>query len=167
MKTTTEKKAETTIEGWENIISYLRKKAWCKTVIAVECSAGEDNEKLTQELKKFDPILFINTHELFISPDKLKSPDVKSITDYFDFEKLQMARTAIDNADDNVIILGYGAHLVTDEDILIYVDSPATETGSTPETNILEEHKNQFAPYINYRIEDNGSGEYKMIKQQK
>ncbi|NDV70221.1 hypothetical protein [Dysgonomonas sp. 25] len=159
MKTTTNK-AIAPVEGWDNIIAYLRKKTLCKTVIAVECAMGADCDELTKEFEKLDPILFINTRELFVSPE---SPDIsaaKSITNYFDFEKLQLARTAIDNADDNVIVLGCGAHLVSDEDILIYVDS-----ASAAENKIFDDHKKHFFPYVNYLIESDGAGGYKMTKQ--
>lgn len=185
-------------EGWDNIISFLRKRTLCKSIVAVDCYIGVDYEKIKKHIAKIDPILFVDTKDLFVSEDKINDlvekhvADISlsnvSLSDYFDFEKLQKARNAIDRADDNVVIFGSGAHLVSSNDILIYVDlshkdlvnrisnreidSFTIHNGNTSEQYkkrllsdliILDQHKEMIIPYVDYWIDTLDSENPKMI----
>lgn len=185
-------------KGWDNIISFLRKRTLCKSIVAIDCYIGIDYENIKKHIAKIDPILFIDTKDLFISEDKINdlvekhTSDISlsniSLSDYFDFEKLQKARNAIDRADDNVVIFGSGAHLVSSNDILIYVDSShkylvnrinnhengtfTIHSGNTSEQYkkkllsdliILDQHKKMIIPYVDYWIDTLDSENSKMI----
>jgi len=147
------------LEEWDNIITYLRKKTLCKTIIAIECNFSVHYEELKEKFLEIDPILVVDTRELFLSQDEIGKLDVKSISDYFDFHKLQKAREAIDSADDNVIVIGCGAHLVSEDDILIYTD---LESGEKQSENIyfnnielLDLYRKSIVPYIDYWLDAN------------
>lgn len=131
----------TLIKGWKNIIDKLSSESSFNT-IAVDCYTGVYFDRLLTEFTKIPHSSVINTNELFKAEEEILTmtkPFVKedvlfgyftnlSLSDFFDESKLAETRENIkERKDDKVILVGYGASLVTQADVIIYADMPRWE----------------------------------------
>nr|WP_221412238.1 class I mannose-6-phosphate isomerase [Dysgonomonas sp. 25] len=190
--------------GWENIISTITKATSCKSIIAIDCYTGIHYDELKTQFSTINPVLFIDTKDLFIPQKEVEALTKRFMTDdvlfgymsnvslseYFDSDKLEAARKAIAQADDHVVIFGHGAHLVADNDILIYADMPRWEIqqrmrrrqvqglgidnsqeafsfqykrGLFNDWRCMDKHKRNIYPYVDYWLDSVVPNEPKMI----
>ena len=107
-----------------------------RKVLAVELYAGVREDEVINELKSLSPTLLINTRDLMKPENEIKemtgrfmTEDVLfgyvtnlSLKDYFDADKLDVARKLVATGD-RVIVVGSGAAMVAPaEATLVYVD---------------------------------------------
>lgn len=130
------------LKGWENIIKEIAPSTNNK-IICIECYTGVYYERLIEKIKKIPHVLFIDASQLFKSENEILSitenftrEDVLfgylsnlSINDYFDKEKMAVARQELKEAQKkgNVILFGCGSSCITQPDLLIYADMPRWE----------------------------------------
>lgn len=116
-----------------------------------------------------------------------------SLSEYFDVEKLNAAKQAIKNTNGSVLVFGYGAQLVAACDILIYADMPRWEIqqrmrrqevkglgidnskepfsiqykrGLFNDWRVLDKHKREIYPNVDYWLDTVVADEPKMIDKQ-
>ncbi len=128
------------VEGCHNI-SGLLSELLSKNVLIVDTYTGVDCNQIKSFLQKLGSHLLIDTADLFEEEKELKqktqvfmSEDslfgyVSNLTieDYFNSEKLNLARIEIADSKSGVIIFGPGASLVSDSGVMIYADMPRWE----------------------------------------
>lgn len=125
--------------GWESIAALLKEKAG---LLVVECYPGVDERLIACELERMEPDLLIETRGLLKSEheiEELVRPFLGgsdpvfgflcdlNLPDFFDLEKLALARQAAAEAKGRVVIVGVGAsllHSLNKEkgDTLVYAD---------------------------------------------
>lgn len=146
MRSTYKKQPSIEINGfiateWHKIVSVLKHCYTDNNIIAVDCYTGIHYEELKSNLIQLVPDLLIETEDLFISEadvavltKRFMTDDVLfgyisnvSLLEYFDTGKLNAAKKKIEKTKGNVLILGYGAQLVANCDVLIYADMPRWE----------------------------------------
>src|SRR5690606_5761889 len=129
------------VEGWNAIISVLTKQCNNNCVIVVDYYTGVNQAELEAQIIQLKPDLVIRTKDLFITEPEVIALTSRFMTDdtlfgyisnialeeYFDVEKLASARKAIAESKGRILVLGEGAQLVVDADILVYVDMPRWE----------------------------------------
>ncbi|PRD52042.1 class I mannose-6-phosphate isomerase [Sphingobacterium gobiense] len=129
------------VKGWDAIIAVLTKQSNSEGVIVIDCYTGTSQEELEMQLVQLKPDIFLQTSDLFISEsevaaltDRFMTEDTLfgynsniTLDEYFDEKKLKSAREAIAASNGRVIVLGPGAQLVVDADILVYADMPRWE----------------------------------------
>ena len=135
--------ASACVIGWNAIGEMLRKEvAKCnlsKTVIVVECYPGVHEEEVLRELQShLQPALGLRAAEAMSSPEKIDSLVAPflggndpvfgflsglTLPEFFDVEKLRQLRQCVGGvAAGVVLIVGCGASLISDGDILVYAD---------------------------------------------
>ena len=127
----------TIIEGWHDIRAVLAERLKSASILAVDLYMGVHEEELTNELKCLLPALLIDTRELMKPECEVKAMTERFMTedvlfgyvsnvtmnDYFDPEKLKVARKQVAEANGTVIVMGAGAALVTPAgSTIVYVD---------------------------------------------
>lgn len=129
------------VEGWNAIISVLKKHSTDKNTVVIDCYTGVSHEELQTQITQLESDLFIHTKDLFIPESdatvltaRFMTDDVLfgynsniSLVEYFDSKKLKAAQQAIQEAEGRVVVFGYGAQLVANADTLIYADMPRWE----------------------------------------
>lgn len=125
------------IRGWAGITALLAKSLEGNRVLAVDFYAGVHEEEVAGALESLPATLFINTRDLMkpeadvrAMTERFMTDDVLfgyvtnlSITDYFDPEKLSLARRQAAESRGKVVIVGTGAAMVAPADaVLAYVD---------------------------------------------
>ena len=129
------------VTGWDNIISIIEKPKSSNRIITIDCYTGIYYEELKSQFIKIKAELFIDAKELFISESEIEALTKRFITDdvlfgymsnitlpeYFDPQKLVVARNTICKTKGTVVIFGYGAALVANSNLLIYADMPRWE----------------------------------------
>lgn len=126
----------TILRGWNDIYTLLMGCFESRKVLAVELYAGVREDEVINELKSLSPTLLINTRDLMKPENEIKemtgrfmTEDVLlgyvtnlSLKDYFDADKLDVARKLVATGD-RVIVVGSGAAMVAPaEATLVYVD---------------------------------------------
>ncbi len=126
----------TILRGWNDIHTLLMECFESRKVLAVELYAGVREDEVINELKSLSPTLLINTRDLMKPENEIKemtgrfmTEDVLfgyvtnlSLKDYFDADKLDVARKQVATGD-RVIVVGSGAAMVAPaEATLVYVD---------------------------------------------
>jgi len=126
----------TILRGWNDIYTLLMGCFESRKVLAVELYAGVREDEVINELKSLSPTLLINTRDLMKPENEIKemtgrfmTEDVLfgyvtnlSLKDYFDADKLDVARKQVATGD-RVIVVGSGAAMVAPaEATLVYVD---------------------------------------------
>ncbi|MBE8712804.1 class I mannose-6-phosphate isomerase [Sphingobacterium hungaricum] len=128
-------------EGWNSINSFFKKLTHTKTTIVIDGYTGVDYNEIKNEFAQLEPAIIIETRNLFISESEVEILTSRFMTDdvlfgylsnislleYFDAEKLKSAQTTINETEGLVLVLGPGAQLLTDGDLLIYADMPRWE----------------------------------------
>ncbi len=136
------------VEGWSDIAVRLhqaiRTRAAQKTVVAVDCYTGVDEAAILRELQtRLSPALVLRVGEAMHDPkkiDALVSPFLGgadpvfgflsglTLPQFFDREKLEkLGSSAGQVAAGVVLIIGCGASLVAQPDLLVYADLPRWE----------------------------------------
>lgn len=125
------------IRGWADITAMLARSLEGNSVLAVDFYAGVHEEEVAGALESLPATLFINTRDLMkpeadvrAMTERFMTDDVLfgyvtnlSITDYFDPEKLSLARRQAAESRGKVVIVGTGAAMVAPADaVLAYVD---------------------------------------------
>ena len=127
--------------GWNEILSTIEPQKMSKKIIAIDCYTGVYAAELRQYFSQLKPDLFIDTKDLLLSDVEVETLTERFITDdvlfgymsnislseYFDTEKLDITRKAIEETEGSVVVFGHGAHFVSGSDLLIYADMPRWE----------------------------------------
>lgn len=121
--------------GWNDILSGLRE----SKILAVDFYVGVLEDEVIDQFKSLETSLIIETRNLLKSEEEIRRMTSRFMTDdvlfgyvtntelmdYFDKDKLEMARKQIAEVLDKVIVVGTGAALVVnrlEEATLVYVD---------------------------------------------
>lgn len=121
--------------GWNDILSGLRE----SKILAVDFYVGVLEDEVIDQFKLLEISLIIETRNLLKSEEEIRRMTSRFMTDdvlfgyvtntelmdYFDKDKLEMARKQIAEVPDKVIVVGTGAALVVnrlEEATLVYVD---------------------------------------------
>jgi mannose-6-phosphate isomerase class I len=128
------------VEGWDAIGSRLGK---LDGVVAVECYPGTDVQAICCELvARLNPELVLDTRDLLRCPDEIEALVAPflggddpvfgymsglSLIDFFDQKQLCRAREAVSQAGGRTLVVGPGATLVHEGDVLVYADLPRWE----------------------------------------
>jgi mannose-6-phosphate isomerase class I len=131
------------VEGWADIAARLRHAVACRvarrTVVTVECYAGVDEATILQEIQsQLTPVRVLRAAEAMLAPeqiDELVAPFLGgndpvfgflsglTLPQFFDETKLGQLRARVADLDrGTVLIIGCGASLIGESDILIYAD---------------------------------------------
>jgi mannose-6-phosphate isomerase class I len=131
------------VVGWDTIAERLRHALAeghrKKTVLTVECYTGVDEAQVLQELKsRLAPALAVHARDAMLSPgqlDALVSPFVGNgdpvfgflsglnLPQFFDNEPLAHWRKAVEQVPAGlVLVVGCGARLIAEGDVLVYAD---------------------------------------------
>jgi mannose-6-phosphate isomerase class I len=135
--------ADACVTGWDAIANRLRQsianRASRKTVVVVECYTGMDESGVLRELQQqLQPALTLPARKAMLSPEKIDSLVAPflggddpvfgflsglTLPQFFDEENLWSYRTHVEKVDEGlVLIVGCGASLIADGDILVYAD---------------------------------------------
>ncbi len=134
--------ANACVQGWDGIIVRLHeaiaKRNAKKTVLVVECYTGVDEAALMTKLGRLSPSLFLHARNAMLPPEKIDAlvePFLGgndpvfgflsglTLPQFFDAEKTEQLRQQIESITEGlVIVLGCGASLITEADILVYAD---------------------------------------------
>ncbi|SDD72384.1 class I mannose-6-phosphate isomerase [Niabella drilacis] len=128
-------------EGWDAILNRIRKDPGSGKIVVVDCYTGICYEELLTQLKTLPHSLLVLTPHLFRDEDAILAMTKPFVTDdplfgymtklriadYFDTEKLQVAREQITRHEGTVLVLGCGAGAVVEGDLVIYADMPRWE----------------------------------------
>lgn len=123
-------------QGWEDVRVLLRKRFETCPILAVELYTGVRDEEVMAELSLLSPTLFIDTRDLMKPENEIKvmterfmTDDVLfgyvtnlALTDYFDADKLEVARRQVAESDKVVVVGAGAAMLVPEEATLLYAD---------------------------------------------
>ena len=135
--------ADACMAGWnaigEKLQSAVARRAGHKTIIVVECYPGVHEEEVLRELQShLQPALGLRAAEALLPPEKIDSLVAPflggndpvfgflsglTLPEFFDVEKLRQLRQCVAGvAAGVVLIVGCGASLISDGDILVYAD---------------------------------------------
>lgn len=135
--------ANACVAGWDAIATKLQtavtKRAARKTVIVVECYPGVHEGEVLRELNsRLKPALALRAGDALLPPGKIDAlvqpflggddpvfgfKSELNLPEFFDAEKVRALRGKVDGASDGLaLIVGCGAGLVHDGDILVYAD---------------------------------------------
>ena len=131
------------VQGWDAIATRLQqavaKRNQSKLILVVECYTGVDETQVLAELKsRLKPTLVVDVREGLLSPDKIAAlvePFLGGtdpvfgflsglkLPEFFDAKKVAALREKVAAPENGlVLIVGCGARLVADGDILVYAD---------------------------------------------
>ena len=131
------------VQGWDNIVARLSgaitRRAANKTVVVVECYVGVDETSIVHELQsRLKPALVARATEAMLGPksiDELVAPFLGgddpvfgflsglTLPQFFEENKLDQLRSRIAGVKHGVVlVVGCGASLLAEADILIYAD---------------------------------------------
>jgi mannose-6-phosphate isomerase class I len=131
------------VRGWDDIATRLRQSITCsaakKVVVAVECYTGVDAALILNEIQsRIVPDLVLHAADAMLAPakiDTLVAPFLGeddpvfgflcglTLPQFFDEEKVGQLRAQVAGiAEGVVIVVGCGASLIAEPDILVYAD---------------------------------------------
>ena len=134
---------DTCIVGWDAIGTRLSRviagRSARKTVVVVECYPGVHEDEVLHELQtRLKPTLALRAKEAMLSPEKIDAlvapflggddPVFGFLTrltlpEFFDDAKVQRMRQQVEGLSDGlVLVVGCGARLLHDGDVLVYSD---------------------------------------------
>ena len=134
---------ECCVQGWDDIATRLRQSITCraakKVVVAVECYTGVDAALLLNEIQsRIAPDLVLRAADAMLAPEKidtLVAPFLGeddpvfgflsglTLPQFFDEEKVGQLRAQVAGiAEGVVMVVGCGASLIAEPDILVYAD---------------------------------------------
>lgn len=135
--------ANACVQGWDAIANRLRRavteRQQKKVVLIVECYTGVNEAQVLAELKaRLDPALVVDAHEAMLPPDQINAlvapylggndPVFGFLTgltlpEFFEPEHLWYWREKVARVNAGlVLIIGCGARLIADGDLLVYAD---------------------------------------------
>lgn len=128
-------------DSWSRIIEELSEKMCYQKMLVIDCYAGVYYEALKEKLREIQSDIFIDTasllkteEEILKMTERLLTDDVLfgyitplNIADYFDEEKLALARKVIAEENRKIIVFGYGAAYVSNKGVIVYADMPRWE----------------------------------------
>ncbi len=128
-------------QGWAQVLEVMETALQQKDLLVVDCYTGVYAGKIAAQLKKLPATLRIETQALFKSEEEIRAMTAPYITDdelfgymtslslsdYFDEEKLDAARSAIAKHRGKVIVFGPGAGMIASGGITVYADMPRWE----------------------------------------
>lgn len=167
------------VVGYEAIIKTWKQEITApKYVLVCDTYPGVYDEEILPELEKLEPSLLINMIDIF-KEEKTITEQMKyhltddrvfgkmyygEVIDFIDLEKLEAARKQVEAAQGTVIVYGFGAHLVSPGDRLVYFDMARWEIqmryragkGNYKCSNYDEDplRKNKRGFFIEWRIAD-------------
>jgi hypothetical protein len=136
------------VEGWsacaDRVREAIQARKATRTVVCVECYPGVNEKEIAEEIKKsLSPSLLVKACEAMLPPneiDKLVAPFLGgndpvfgflcglTLPQFFDDAKVQSLRAEIEQVHSGlVLIIGCGASLISNGDILVYADLPRWE----------------------------------------
>ncbi len=125
--------AEECIVGWDEIAARIKH----ERILCVECYPGANADAIAKELaSRLKPTVVIQTTSLLKSAEQLRTMLAPVLTDdrvfgrmngitlpdYFDAQLLSQARAKVKASTGTILLVGPGAALVTDADVLVYAD---------------------------------------------
>jgi mannose-6-phosphate isomerase class I len=131
------------VEGWDDIATRLRQsitgRATKKTVVAVECYTGVDASLILREIQsRIAPNMVLSAADAMLSSEKIEALVAPflggddpvfgflcglTLPQFFDGEKIGEIRARLASiAEGTVLVVGCGATLIAEPDILIYAD---------------------------------------------
>ncbi|MBC2173634.1 class I mannose-6-phosphate isomerase [Listeria booriae] len=128
---------ETGWNGYENIAQALKKQISGRTVIAIECYPGVNNDEIaTQLVPLLDPELTIQADDATLPVSEINALIKRTLTDdrvfgvmshyelaeFFDPDKVAHYNEQIKAATRTIVVYGTGATLLAEADTLIYAD---------------------------------------------
>lgn len=191
-------------DGYGEIIEELKSKIR-KTpfVLVVDCYPGVDDEEVLEALSLLKPDRLVQTAEVFKEERTIREQLKYQLTDdrvfgkmyageildFMDMEKLSEARKEVAEAKGFTIVYGFGASLVAQGDLLVYLDMARWEIqlryrkgmgnyradngdedilkkykrGFFVEWRIADKHKAQMFERMDYLMDTNKAGTPKMI----
>lgn len=191
-------------DGYGEIIEELKSKIR-KTpfVLVVDCYPGVDDEEVLEALSLLKPDRLVQTAEIFKEERTIREQLKYQLTDdrvfgkmyageildFMDMEKLSEARKEVAEAKGFTIVYGFGASLVAQGDLLVYLDMARWEIqlryrkgmgnyradngdedilkkykrGFFVEWRIADKHKAQMFERMDYLMDTNKAGAPKMI----
>lgn len=191
-------------DGYGEIIEELNSKIR-KTpfVLVVDCYPGVDDEEVLEALSLLKPDRLVQTAEVFKEERTIREQLKYQLTDdrvfgkmyageildFMDMEKLSEARKEVAEAKGITIVYGFGASLVAQGDLLVYLDMARWEIqlryrkgmgnyradngdedilkkykrGFFVEWRIADKHKAQMFERMDYLMDTNKAGAPKMI----
>ena len=135
--------ANACVAGWDAIAERLRqavaKRGARKTVIVIECYTGVHEDEVRRELEqRLKPALTLRAADALLAPERIDAlvepflggndpvfgfMSELTLPEFFDAQKLTQSRGAVESVPEGVVlIVGCGAQLVHDGDILVYAD---------------------------------------------
>lgn len=174
---------EHAFSGWEAIREELRQQMKKHRVFVFDCYPGTDKEEVARELALLSPARMLDCETCLLPPEQLEQllapslpPDpVFGVMFYgklehcFDPASLDALREEIERSDGPVFLYGTGASLVTQGDLLVYLDLPRWEIqlryrrgmtnwlADNPDAPTLEKYKRGF--FVEWRIADRHKAE--------
>ena len=191
-------------DGYGEIIEELKSKIR-KTpfVLVVDCYPGVDDEEVLEALSRLKPDRLVQTAEVFKEERTIREQLKYQLTDdrvfgkmyageildFMDMEKLSEARKEVAEAKGFTIVYGFGASLVAQGDLMVYLDIARWEIqlryrkgmgnyradnvdedilkkykrGFFVEWRIADKHKAQMFERMDYLMDTNKAGAPKMI----
>jgi mannose-6-phosphate isomerase class I len=131
------------VQGWDGIVARLGRavadRAKKRTVVVLECYTGVDEASIIREVQsRLSPVLELRTAEAMLEPEKINALAAPflggddpvfgflcslTLPQFFNEEKLNQLRARIAGiAEGVVLVVGCGASLVAEPDILVYAD---------------------------------------------
>ena len=131
------------VQGWDAIAERLRQAiARCnrrKTVVTVECYTGVDEAQVLAELKlRLAPVLAVHAREAMLPPERIEALVAPflggndpvlgflsglELPQFFDPARVAHWRKAVEQVKEGVVlVVGCGARLIAEGDLLVYVD---------------------------------------------
>lgn len=168
----------TCVSGYDDIIKILKEKSIGDFILSVETYPGVDDFEVISELKKLNPEQIIETKDMFKNEETISNQLKHNLTndpvfgkvyygeinDFIDFDKLEKTIESVEHSKGLTIIYGFGAALVNEGDMLIYLDMARWEIQqryrqglsnyncSNSYEDILLKYKRAF--FIEWRIAD-------------
>lgn len=107
-----------------------------KKVLVMEAYPGVSDDLVLEQIKKLEPTLVIDMRKIFKDEKTLNEQLQYHITDdrifgrmyygnvidFIDLERLDAAKKEVEEAQGLVVVYGFGASLVAEHDVLVYLD---------------------------------------------
>jgi mannose-6-phosphate isomerase class I len=163
------------VAGWDAIAERLREavaaRGLAKTVLAVECYPGVDEQEVLRELSvRLTPAAAVPAHPALLAPKEVEAlvapflggndpvfgfwSDL-SLPQFFDPAKVALVRRQIKEVPAGlVLVAGCGAHLLAESHILVYADLARWEAQNRfrrKETSNLGANNAGFPPGLQYK----------------
>ena len=125
------------VQGWDAIISVLKKQMDARKVLAVDLYTGVYEEEVLDAFSKEFSGKVMNVRDLMKPEQEIQTLTERFMTedvlfgyvtnlkleDYFDADKLAAAQKQISEAEDTIVIIGTGAAMVAPQDaMIVYAD---------------------------------------------